>query len=186
MIRCHSTPKIRRWLSGIVVLAALAPSVGSGEPKGTGSAANNADPGATRQSGWQGGKSNQRAHKSDQHNDKIQHGWADSRQHRGGAAASAQNSTAKTSLKNRRRATATETSVAARALAPAGLPTHFTPYAASPGPVATVSGNAVARHTTVSAAVGGPITYDVKHGALVIIGGTAMSRPPHFRTGELR
>lgn len=178
MIWLHPTPKIRRWFLGIIVLAVLAPSAGWGDPMGARSAANDADHRAADRSDRQGGKSNRHADKSDQP------GSADPRRHKGGAPTSARNSTSKTSLEDRRRAAATETSAGARALATAGLPARFIPSAVSPSPVATVSGNAVARHTSVSTAVGGPITYDAKHAALVIIGGTAMNRAPHYRTGE--
>lgn len=51
---------------------------------------------------------------------------------------------------------------------------HFTPNASSPNAVSGVSGNAVGRHTTGSAAIGGPATYDARKGAL--INGTTVRR----------
>lgn len=146
--------KIRHWFIGIVALAALVPGAGWGASTVTTSA----DSG-TREAHDSAGGGKPRAQHGNDKSDQTAR-----RQHKGPAVAKqAQKGGSKPSRKVR------------------GYGVALTP---SRHTVAAVSGNAVARHTPVKAGVGGPTNSDAKHGALVIVGSTAMNGGRHFRAGD--
>lgn len=151
MLRQHMI--IEHFVLGIIVLGALAPDVGWGEPTVINSA----------NSGQQGAERGQTA----------------PRQHSGVTAHPPARSNALTPsrpsrYRPRRAVTAAPsvgTAVPTRALPKltqrATTAAHFTPNSPRPNTVAGVSGNAVGRHASVSAAVGGPATYDAKKAAVI-------------------
>jgi len=189
--------KLRHWLLGIIVLAMLAPGVGWSQVTDTGSTGNDMNLGGAGQSGRHGDKSDRHSDKKDQPNDQHgeqndQHDATGPQHHKSGAAHTPTlNSASRSSFKVGHRTVATEPRVGAKAFAPrggtsnhlAGVP-RFIPNGASPTIAAGVSGNAVARHTPVKTAVGGPTTSDPKNAALVVIGGASMIRGPHSRPGD--
>jgi hypothetical protein len=158
MLRLHMI--IEHCVLGTIVLGALAPSVGWGQPIII-------DPANSGQLG-------------------EQRGHTAPRQHGGVAARPPAHSSASTlswhaGYRPGRAVTAAPgvgTAVPTRALPKltqrAMTAAHFTPNSPGPNTVAGVSGNAVGRHASVSAAVGGRATYDAKKAA--VISGSAMRR----------
>ncbi len=143
---------IEHFVLGIIVLGALAPSVACGEPTII-------DPANSGQYG------EQRGHTAPWH-----HGPAV----RPPAHSSALTLSWHTGYLPGRTVTVTPgvgTAVPTRALPKltqrAMTAAHFTPNSPGPNTVAGVSGNAVGRHASVSAAVGGRATYDAKKGAVI-------------------
>jgi len=165
--------KIRRCFLTIVVLSALAPGTGWG-------ASTDAD---SVDSGKPGAQ-----HRNDQGD---QPDPTAPPQHKGVAHPKpAQKGASMPSRKVRDRTVGSKPRGATKALGTAAMTPsqrlaavpRFGPNAVSPGTLAAVSGNAVARHTSIKAGVGGPTRSDAKHGSLVVVGGTA-SQGRHSRSG---
>jgi hypothetical protein len=178
--------KIRRCLFGTLLLSALASGAGWAAPTGAGSAGNGRQA-ADSAGGNQGA---QRGHGQGDHSAPTA-----AKQHQGATASSeAQNGASRASRKARDHTGAPAPSAGAKALATAAMTPnrHFAAVprlgtnTMIPNTVPAVAANAAPRHTLVKASVGGPAMSDAKHGTLIAIGGTAMSRGPKFRPGDQR
>ena len=177
--------KVTHGLLGILLLGALIPGVGRADQTALGSATGSSSAAGDDQSGRHGGISGQsdknRSRASDAAGQDEGYHVSLYPPHKGRVPSVTEHHTApKPLLKQYSRAAATRPGAAVKTLATAKPTPHFTPNKDRPTSGQPVSGNAVARHTAVIAALGGPTAADPKKHELVILGGTMMARTRRF------